>query len=475
MVRSVLFGLGFVILMPAMGWPAMGGGTPAATVSFADDTVLQEIIRQAMDARPELRQARALIEADRERVPQARALPDPVLALGIQNDGFMGIQIGKMETSWWSIMASQSLPWFGKRDLRARVTESQVRRAESDLARAALTVRAEVERAYLDLLEVRDQIVLLARMEALWSQSEAVARSRYEAGDGVQSDLLRAQLARSRLRQRRLVVQSEEARRLLVMNRLRGKPAAEPLVSPRHLVELADPTLPDLAKAIADAREHSPELRRAFIQHEQAERQIALVQKDSYPDVTVNAAVMPRGGNFETMWQAGVAVTVPVWSTGKRSHAVAEGRARAGAADASADAIACLIEQRVGERHALLTALVESNRIYRLGLLVQSEATVSSTVAQYRVGKVPMASILDAMAGYVADVNGFLQSISQAQRLAIAEREISLADAGGGLPGLSGGAGMAGAAGSAGLQEESGNSGGAAGANAGAAATMSKM
>ena len=105
----------------------------AGTVSFTEDPAMREVVRQALEARPELKQGRALIEADRARVPQSRILPDPVLTLGIQNDGLARIQIGKMETSWATVMAAQSFPWFGKRDLRAGVVETQVGKAESDL------------------------------------------------------------------------------------------------------------------------------------------------------------------------------------------------------------------------------------------------------------------------------------------------------------------------------------------------------
>jgi len=481
-------------LLPLIGWLTAGaapfaagsaraaeaGALEAAPIGFTSDAALKEALRDAVLARPELRQARALIEAERERAPQARTLPDPSIALGIQNDGFRAIQIGKMETSWVSIGAAQSFPWFGKRELRAGVAESQARRAEADLARAALTVQAEVERAYLDLLEIRDEQELLGRMEALWSQSESMARSRYQSGDGVQSDLLRAQLARNRLRQRRLTLQANENRRLLVMNRLRGKPAGEPFVSARHLRDFADPVLPELSAAIAAARERSPELHATASQQEQAERQIALVRRDAYPDLVVNAAVMPRGGQFETMWQAGISVSVPVWSASKRTHAVAESRARAAAAGASADAIGHLLEQRIRERHALLQALVETNRIYRSGLLVQSEATVASTLAQYRVGKVPMASVLEAMAGYVTDMSGFLQSIGQAQRLEIAERELSLAELGGGGGGGGGPAGggsmsSGGTGGGALSPQASGGGDGAGPSSAGTSSAMSNM
>ena len=51
---------------------------------------------------------------------------------------------------------------------------------------------------------------------------------------------------------------------------------------------------------------------------------------------------------------------------------------------------------------------------------------VTSTLAQYQVGKVTFASVLEALAGYLNDLNGFLESAAAAQRMATAQRELSL-------------------------------------------------
>jgi outer membrane protein TolC len=171
--------------------------------ALVDDPVLRNLLDEAMAKRPELAQVRALIRAEQERVPQANTLPDPTLALGIQNDGFSGIQIGKMETSYVSIMAAQTFPWAGKRGLRGEVAGLGKREAEADFQRVLLSVAADVDRAYIDLLLVRDQLRLFAKLESLWAQSEGMVRVRYESGEAAQSDLLRAQLQRNRLRQQR--------------------------------------------------------------------------------------------------------------------------------------------------------------------------------------------------------------------------------------------------------------------------------
>jgi len=153
---------------------------------------LGDIDAARFDQHLPLTQVRAQVRAESERAPQVSALPDPTLSLGIQNDGFSGIQIGKMETSFLAVTASQTFPLAGKRGLRGDVAHLGARSAEVDLQRALLSAEADVERAYLDLLLVRDQLALLGKLESLWAQSEGLARARYEAGEGTQSDLLRS-------------------------------------------------------------------------------------------------------------------------------------------------------------------------------------------------------------------------------------------------------------------------------------------
>ena len=412
--------------------------------ALPDDPLLREMVASALETRPELVQSRSQIFAEKERVPQSRVLPDPTLSLGIQNDGFGGIQIGRMESSWLYIVASQTLPWPGKRGLRGDIVGLDVRSAEADLRRTLLTLAADVERAYLDLLLVRDQLGLLAKSESLWKQSEAMARARYETGETAQSDLLRAQLERNRLSQRRWALQAEEERRITVLNRLRGRSAGEPIATVRTLADLPDPVLFDVNQAIANSVSESPEMKKAQLAFEQTERRADLARRERWPDVTVSAGVMPRWGAFETMWQAGVAFNIPVWSAARQARVIAENRARGQAVRGGSDALRQLLEQRVRERLATLYGLVEANRLYRSGLLVESEATVSSTLVQYRVGRASFASVLETLSGHLADLNGFLESVAAAQRIAIAEREISLDGPGGSTGGTMGASPMPG-------------------------------
>jgi outer membrane protein, heavy metal efflux system len=365
---------------------ALAEPTVPTTLGAATDPVLAELIRESLARRPELRQADALVQAERERVPQARAWQDPVLTLGLQNDGFSGLQIGNMNTSYYQVMVTQPIPW-------PEVASSGVRLAEASVSRARLTAEADVRRAYLDLVLVRDRLALLQKLEALWTKAEGLARTRYEASEGAQSDILRAQLERNRLRQRRWSLEAEERTRLQAVNRLRVHPLDEPLQTTVSVRLLGLPGVPGVEAALADAEQRSPELLLARLQAERAAFQVALAKRDRWPDLAATAAIMPRG-SLDPMWAAGVSMTLPIFAGSKQSRAVAESEARAAATDAGAEAVLQVLRLRVQERIAQLVNLVESAAIYRDGLLIQSQATVDSTMSQYRVGRVTFASVL---------------------------------------------------------------------------------
>jgi outer membrane protein, heavy metal efflux system len=398
----------------------------AGAVALPTDATLAQLLTEALEARPELRQAEAQARAARERVPQVGALPDPVLQLGIQNDGFSGLMIGEMEGSYISIMASQALPFPGKRALRTEVAQLGARAASTQVERARLSIEAEVRRGYVDLLLVRERLALLDRLQALWKQSADMARIRYETGEGAQSDMLRAQLELNRLRQRRLALAAEERTRVQTLNRLSGRSLDAALPTTTRVRDVGVPDLGNAESALRDALERSPELaqRRALVA--QAEQQVALARRERLPDFTVSAGVMPRGGDFPPMWQANVGVNLPVFSGRKQNRAVAESSAQSEAATRATEALEQVLRLRVQERLIALAALRDTAAIYRDGLLMQSAATAESTLTQYRVGRASFASVLEANTGIIRDEEDYLRTLVEAQRLAIAQAEVSL-------------------------------------------------
>jgi outer membrane protein TolC len=414
-------------LIPLAGWAHAQVPPPPVTApdpAAGEDPLLLSLIQEAMARNPDLGQAKALVDADRERIPQAKALPDPTLSVGIQNDGFKKIEVGQMDTSYYEVMVTQPLPWPGKRALRGEVARLGAQATEVAVSRTRLTLEADIRRAYTGLLLIRSQLRLLESQALFLQQAEATAKSRYEVGKGSQADLLRAQLERTRLAQARARLQAEERIAQGQINRLRGTAPEQPIPTRRTLEQLPDPqpVPPDFQ---AQAEADSPELKSAALGIQQAQRSLDLAKLDRHPDFSVSAGIMPRGA-IEPMWTASVGITLPLWQKNKQQRAVAEQEYRQSASGFAREQVRCLLAQRIQERRSDLEASLQVIRLYRSGLLIQSESTFRATLAQYTVGQLPFLSVLEALNGWISDQSGLIQAQAQAQATRIALLELNL-------------------------------------------------
>ncbi|MBI2374840.1 MAG: TolC family protein [Deltaproteobacteria bacterium] len=393
---------------------------PPSGLPLAADPLVREIVEAAWVQLPELLAARAAVQAASVDARAARALPDPVLSFGIQNDGFTSIQIGSMESSYLTVMGTQTFPWPGKLELRANVAKLGARQAAADLERAGLSVRAAVERAFVELVWARDQRELVGELQVLWARAERFADGRYRSGSGSQGDVLRAQLELGRLEQRAWSVEADEARQIIALNRLAGRPHDNAIPATRPLLAFPEPVFE------TDPEILSPELARLSLATDEAAELERLAEKDFYPDISVGVGIMPRWGQFEPMWQANVAFAIPVWAASKQSAALEASRLRAKSARRLTEAFRSLLRQRVRERQERLEALRKINSLYRDGLLVQASAVASSALAQYEAGQAAFSAVLSALNAYVADVSSFHASLATVQRIGIADREVSV-------------------------------------------------
>lgn len=404
---------------------------PSTSTPIAEaDPVLASLLAEALGKHPDVQKAEATVRMDQERIPQAGVLPDPTLSLGLQNDGFNGIQVGKMETSFYSVAFTQPFPWPGKRDLRKEVAAAGVGVSEATRNRVQLSLEADVRRGYAALLLVRGQKQLLAQQAVFLEQAERLARTRYEVGQGSQGDLLRAQLELTRLKQATWSLEAEERTTLAALNRLRQHDPADPIPTTAALADLPESAL--LTPEQVETR--SPELAGARASVRQTEKLLDLAKLDRRPDFAVTAGIMPRG-SLDPMWQVGVSISLPIYGRSKQQRAIAEHEHHKLGQGAEVESVRTLLRQRTEERTIQIETLRRTRDLYREGLLVQSEATFKAALAQYEAGRAPFLGALEALNGWVGDQGAYLQTLAQLQAQHIALNEAAL----GATPPITGG------------------------------------
>src|SRR5262252_7785073 len=158
---------------------------------------LPEIEAAAMENNPD-------ILVMNERVRQAKA--GIVSSLAVDDPSFMYRGWGTPLQQPWNLnqaqnmfMLSQTFPGRGKREMRFEVANGQVDIAEAELEAAKLDIAAKVRAQFYELLRNDDELRLHDEQIALARQAAASARIKYTVGRVPQQDVLKAQLALTRL------------------------------------------------------------------------------------------------------------------------------------------------------------------------------------------------------------------------------------------------------------------------------------
>lgn len=409
---------------------------PEAPVPAPGGDGVEALVRDALDGRPELAGARAAERAAKERVPQAGALPNPMLQLGLQNDGFDAIRVGEMESSYVLVMATQTFPFPGKLSLKSELASDDVRLRELATERLRRTTIAEVRRTFLAAQLAQARLELVDRLAALLETASALARSRYETGGGSQAELLRARLEQGRLRQRRLRLVADRRLRVAALGRLAGRPAGwSPTLPPLDTQNFPAP--PEPGDAVDRALAGTPELLAAKVDELRADHGRALADRAALPDLAVGAGVMLRGA-LPPMWSLTIGVPLPIFSGSREDRGVAEAEGLLDGAKAGRSTLEQLVALRARQRVELWLALQEQWSAFADGLLADAASTTEVTLAQYRVGGASLAAVLDSNAAALALLDESLGVLAEARALAIAEEELSLAEPTAGAAGMGG-------------------------------------
>jgi outer membrane protein TolC len=362
---------------------------------LSGDPVLASLLAQALARSPELREAEERAAAARARVPQAGALPDPMVGVGYDNGG-RGWRLGADEDTGLGLSFSQAFPWPGKLARARRAEEKEAERADEEARRRRLSVAYEVRKAYADLLLARENLALIEEQRAATRDIEELARSRYAVGLGGQSDVLRPQAELARLEQMRHHEEGLETSALAELNRLLGRPALTPVPPGARLSAVAErPRVPAVEEVTARVAAHSPEIRAAERTAERAEALVDLARRQTRPDLVASASYVERGP-LPGMWAAELGLVVPLYAGRKQKQAVAEAEARLRAERAALEATRLRVRAMAEKNLADLKAAVLEAEAYASGVLVVDRLAVESALASYQAGKVPFVAVLEA-------------------------------------------------------------------------------
>jgi cobalt-zinc-cadmium efflux system outer membrane protein len=360
----------------------------------ADQTVLslQSATDLAIQDNPDLAQIQARAQAMAAIPSQEGALPDPQLSFNAMNLPVDTFNLEREDMAQLGVGISQAIPFPGKLALREQAAAFEAEAASQNVTELRWRLLSEVKKTWWLLFYLDRALQIVDNNYTLLKQFVEIARAKYEVGEGLQQDVLLAQLELSKLLDQRLMLKASRNNAAASLNALLDKPANE-IVRLPDKVELHLPTLKQENLLYQQA-----ETSRAILEGNRqginaAQSRLDLAKKGYLPDFTVDAsygarANTPSGIQRSDMLSLNLGINVPIFAAQKQAKAIDQRTSE-------------LMQQRYAlkdEWNKVRSQITQGYNDYRrakdqvvlfeTGIVPQARQTVASMLAGYQVNKV---------------------------------------------------------------------------------------
>lgn len=383
---------------PSMPAPtgSQGAGRADRALTHAGRLGIRALVDEALSANPELAAMRREFDAARARVPQAKALPDPMLMFGNMTQGnpipFAGLT-GDFSEIYAG--ASQRLPWFGVRRLRGLVASSEAESKFQEYFAKVRQIAAEVKGAAFDIFALDRRVAVAVRGLEILERLAEVAGARYEVGKAEQVDVINARLEITELLHVKGELEAERASAAARLNALllRAPDAEIGAVA----IERSGLGVPPYEMLVQLASENAPEIKQQRRLIDARNHALRLAEREAkYPQVDLTFVYHNRPA-FPDYYEYGVTLELPLWAFNKQRYGVEEKTSDLAAARARLRSTESLVNYRLRDAYVRATNAARLVRLHEQGLVPQSVLALESAMASYQVGKVDFGTLLTAL------------------------------------------------------------------------------
>jgi len=357
-------------------------------------TTLDQAEQIALQANPEIRVAARKVAATEAHISGAGSLDDPSVMYRSWQVPLK--QPWNYNAAMNMFMIGQTFSGPGKRALRSKIAGDAVTIAEADLEAKKREISAQVRKAYYDLLRNNDELRVHDEQAAIARQAFDAARIKYSVGKVPQQDVLKAQVALTKLIEHLVMLEQDAELSRATLNTLLGRIPDSPLdVADEYTTPAQLPTLADLQQLAVKSR---PELVAATAEIKQSQDEASLAHKQYTPDFSANVGYMlsPSGSQFRNNYMIEASMTLPWLNRRKHDSEISEAQAMVEERQAEFDATRLAVLRQIQD------ALVRANSakrlvdLYQKSLRPQSEATLRSTVIAYENDRTDVLNLLDS-------------------------------------------------------------------------------
>ena len=345
-------------------------------------------VSTALANHPKIRAARNRVAAASNVIPQAKALPDPMVG-----NTFWPIHSQALQTAGGRVghqfQLSQGVPWPDKLRTKAAIASREVQMAQAEVDRIEREITEAVRLAYYEVWFATRAIAIIEETRELVDDLTQVAEARYKSG-GTQQDVLRAQLETDRLDDQIVGLRKQKEQAQADLAALLQQPIT---LVPETQDNIGSTNTPQrVDELLGLAEQCSPELRALAweIQRDRQKQRLAYLQQ--YPDFNVGMnysiindnhdVISPvANGNDNISFVFGV--TVPIWRE-KINAGIREAAHRTSSTAQRLDAERDAIQGKLRRLVAQADALVEQETIYEDRIIPRTEDTLKLSIADYR-------------------------------------------------------------------------------------------
>ena len=357
---------------------------------------LGELYRELDAASPRLLAARAGARAATFRVAPALTLPDPQLQLGLMNRELP--RLGLMDPLGMNqLQVMQMIPFPGKLGAAGRSAQAQADASQLRADDLGWELRSQAAMVFYEIYGTERSIAVALETQQLLRDIAATAQRMYAVGEGRQPDVLRTQVEIDRMTEE--IVRMRTMREALVarLNALLDR-AADATVGETRL-PIFPAQLPELDSLVALSLGYRPMLKAGQEDVRAAEAAHTLARREIWPDLQLGVIYGQRpmpDGSTARMASFMFGFNLPIFAGRRQLKMRQETRAMSDMARADLAAMEADTRGRVRVAYADLRQARQLRDLYRMTLLPQARATVTSSLAAYQVGDINLMTLLDA-------------------------------------------------------------------------------
>lgn len=374
---------------------------PVAALTTDQSTVLSlhDAVSEVLRSNPGLAMMQARVQALAAIPTQKSTLPDPRLILNAMSLPVDSFDLQQEPMTQLQVGFSQMLPYPGKLALRESIAEYKKQSANWDQAEMQLKLVGDVKTVWWNIYYLDKALEIVDRNKQLMRQLISIANTKYKVGNGLQQDVLLAQLELSKLEDKAIVLRGKHANQAARMNALLDRRMDGAVTISTTL----DGTLKDLGDgALLQnlAIEKRPFLSLKQNTIDAAEAQLSLAKKSYYPDFKLGAIYGFRdgynmnGSDRSDFLSVMFSMNLPIYAGSRQDKMVDQRSSQLLQAQYGYKDAAGKVAKQVAMALADYRQARQRSLLLKTGIIPQANQAVSSMLSAYQVSKVDFLNLV---------------------------------------------------------------------------------